>query len=426
MPKIKNNFALFALILGAFFLQACDTGGGYKQRTGWGTAAPSPQAPAQQAPDVVNQQSTAPQISQQTQQQDNLPPVKVGILLPLSGQHEKIGQAMLNAAQIALFDIGHSSFELVPRDTRGTEEGAREAAREALNEGAQLILGPVFASSVRAAKPITQRANVNMIGFSTDWTLAGGNTFILGFLPFDQVERVTAYASKQGIKRVGVITPNTDYGRIVQSTFSTMSPRYGIGTTQSATFSPHSNNLAPDIRAFSRYDARAGAGALTQAPFDAVLMPTGGQQARAIANLLSHNDLPPSLVRRIGTGLFDDDALATESNLEGAWFAAPSPNSRRAFENRYHQTYGEKAPRISTLAYDATALAAVLARKGLSESRRPAFDRRSITNPNGFSGIDGIFRFRQNGTAERGLAVLEYKRGSIVVIDEAPKTFENR
>ncbi len=425
MPKIQNSFLLFALIIGALFLQACDTGGGYSSRSGgWNNQSPSAQSPASQAPSTIGEQTpSTPQTQEQIARDDNLPAVKVGILLPLSGQHEKLGKAMLDAAQIALFDVGHSSFELIPRDTLGTPEGASQAASAAINEGAQLILGPVFAENVRVVKPITQRANINMIGFSTDWTLAGGNTFIMGFLPFDQVERITQYASQQGIKRVGVLAPNTDYGRIVQSTFSTMAPRYGIATTQSASFSPQSTNLAPDVKEFSRYDTRLASNALAQTPYDAILMPTGGQQASAIASLLSLNDLPPAKVRRIGTGMFDDAALATESNLEGAWFAAPSPNARRNFETRFTRTYGTRPPRISTLAYDATALAAVLARKGLTEQRRPAFDRGSITNPNGFSGIDGIFRFRQNGTAERGLAVLEYKRGQIVVIDEAPTTF---
>ncbi|MEM7651539.1 MAG: hypothetical protein AAF204_05605 [Pseudomonadota bacterium] len=116
--------------------------------------------------------------------------------------------------------------------------------------------------------------------------------------------------------------------------------------------------------------------------------------------------------------------MATENNLEGTWFAAPSPSARKSFQQRFISTYGNRPPRLSTLAFDATALAAVLARRGLEQTGRPAFDRNSITSPNGFAGIDGIFRFRSDNTAERGLAVLEFKRGQIVVVDEAPKTFQ--
>jgi ABC-type branched-subunit amino acid transport system substrate-binding protein len=120
----------------------------------------------------------------------------------------------------------------------------------------------------------------------------------------------------------------------------------------------------------------------------------------------------------------DDTALATEPSLEGTWFAAPSPNLRRDFTQKYMGTYGKPAPRLATLAYDATALAAVLAQRGIQQTGQPSFDHAAITNPNGFTGINGIFRFRSDGTAERGLAVLEFKHGQITVIDKAPRTFQ--
>ena len=120
----------------------------------------------------------------------------------------------------------------------------------------------------------------------------------------------------------------------------------------------------------------------------------------------------------------DNTGLAGEAGLSGAWFAAPSPNLRRDFERKYSNVYGRKPPRLATLAYDATALSAVLAQRGLQNQGRPEFDRNALMNPNGFFGIDGIFRFRPDGTAERGLAILEFNRGRIQVIDEAPTTFE--
>lgn len=416
MRAIGNSIFLTSLTLLLFALTACQTGSGYNQRQR------APQV-AQQAPTPTIEQASATDAAIAATPID-LPPVKVAILLPLSGRDKALGESMLKAAQIALFDVGHSNFELIPGDTKGTESGAEDAARTAINDGAQLILGPVFAANVRAVKPIARRARLNMIGFSTDWTLAGDTTFIMGFLPFDQVQRITSFAAEKNLNRVGVMTPETNYGRVISQAFNRTAPGYGITVTGTSSFSPRSHNLAPTLRQFTRYDARVASNSLDQAPYDAVLMPVGGENARAIANLLSHNDLPPRRVKRLGTGLMDDPALATESNLEGAWFAAPSPRARQNFEQRYRATYGERAPRLSTLAYDATALAAALARQGLSTTGRPAFDHRSLTNPNGFSGIDGIFRFRPDGTAERGLAILEFRRGKIVEIDPAPRTFQ--
>ncbi|MCB9983515.1 MAG: penicillin-binding protein activator [Rhodospirillales bacterium] len=424
--NLKATLIALFLLLPALSLSACQSSsGGYTPHR-----ASAPSAPARQDPHVLENPSSNTllgnqQQAAQTMRMADLPAVKVGILLPLSGQHQKLGEAMLNAAQMALFEIGHANLELIPRDTQGTAQGAGQAAKSAIDSGAQLLLGPVFAPSVRSAQPIAARARINMIAFSTDWTLAGNNTYIMGFMPFDQVRRVTGYAARQGIARVGMLGPDTDYGRIVASAFNAAAPSYNIAVTENKTYPASTTNLAPIIKDFTHYDARKSAGALAQSPFDAVLMPVGGQDARSIGSLLTHYGLPPRSVRRIGTGLLDETALASEANLEGSWFAAPTPASRRAFEDRYMNTYGARAPRLTTLAYDATALAAILARRGLQASGRPAFDRNAITNANGFSGLDGIFRFRSDNTAERGLAVLEFRRGQLVVVEQAPTSFQN-
>jgi hypothetical protein len=191
------------------------------------------------------------------------------------------------------------------------------------------------------------------------------------------------------------------------------------------TFPVSTTNLAPVVQSFARFDERKARGTLTQTPFDAVLMPVGNQEARAIGSLLTLYELPPRSVRRLGTGLMDEVSLASEKNLEGTWFAAPPPAARKNFENRFAATYGSAPPRLASLAFDATALAAVLAKRGLTATGKPAFDATSIRNPNGFSGLDGIFRFRNDNTAQRGLAVLEFRRGQTVVIDEAPTTFQH-
>lgn len=386
-------FFLFLVAFAALGLSACESGGGKSVST---------ESIAKPADKTV---AKAP---------DNLAPVKVALLVPLSGRNAALGQSLLNAAQIALFDIGHPNFELMPRDTKGTSDGAGKAAAEAIEEGAQLILGPVFTDEVRGAKPAAHNSGVNMITFSTNWELADDNTYIMGFLPFDQIERITGFAAGQNIKRIGVIAPANDYGRTVISSYQLMASRLGILTPQAITIQPDSPTAANAVRAF----AQGNTG------LEAVFMPLGGDNAAMVSGLLNDNGLPAAQIRRIGTGLFDDAALATRPEMEGAWFAASAPAQRAGFEQRFLQTYNYPPPRLSTLAYDATALASVLAQRGLQARGAPAFDRASITNANGFAGLDGIFRFRQNGMAERGLAVLEIRSGKIVVIDPARTTFQ--
>lgn len=447
----RLNPVSFLLIASVLILGACQTSRGYSPKS-WeqSNAAQQPaEAPPrelseiyaqkiaeQQQADLGMQEQTAmaaqPAFEPEPQPVvDNLPEVKVAILLPLSGKQESLGQSLLKAAQMAVFEIGHNNFELMPRDTAGTPDGARKAAESALQDGAQLILGPVFAEEVKNARPVAERAGVNLIAFSTDWTLAGGNTFIMGFLPFDQIDRITRYAAAHGVRNPAVLASDNDYGRAVVTAYRDMAPRAGLNTSVITTFPSYTNNLPDFIRRFARYDERdanirgtVGVTANMPLPFDAVLMPVGGDLAISIGNLLSQYDLPPSEVRRLGTGLFDDPALAADPSMNGAWFAAPAPAARENFERSFLTNFGYTPPRLASLGYDAAALAAVLAQRGLMAGGNPAFDRGAIMNPNGFAGIDGIFRFRPNGTAERGLAVLEYRNGAITVIDDAPKTFQ--
>jgi ABC-type branched-subunit amino acid transport system substrate-binding protein len=402
--------------------------------------------------------STTPALDDTYQSQQSPAPLapmpqklKVGILLPLTGQHTALGQSMLKSAQMALFDIAQKDFDLRPYDTQGTFEGARQAANKAVQENVSLILGPVFADSVRAVRSITRPRNISVIAFTTDWGVTGDNIHTLGFLPFDQIERIIDYALANNLKRIGVVAPQTPYGKAVISAAEAMGSFMGAELVESYSYPPKTANLSPGLRDFTKYDARnAQAEAYIRAkriekgknvneeiseaeiqrvkaelgpPYDAVLIAAGRENAIAISNLLSHYDLTPRRVKRLGTGLFDDPSLAGEITLNGAAFAAPSPQSREKFEVRYQEIYGTPAPRLASLAYDATALAAVLAHRGIQLYGQPDFSTTAITNPNGFAGIDGIFRFLSNGTVERGLAILEFNSGKIVEIDPAPTTF---
>ena len=141
--------------------------------------------------------------------------VRVALLAPLTGQASHLGQAFLNASQMALFDLNMADFEVAPYDTQSTAAGAKQAATQAINEGASLIIGPLFADSVRAVRGVAARYNISVIGFSTDWTTASENSYVMGFLPFTQVQRIVQHAAKKGYKRVGVIAPEL---RVMAST----------------------------------------------------------------------------------------------------------------------------------------------------------------------------------------------------------------
>ena len=150
------------------------------------------------------------------------------------------------------------------------------------------------------------------------------------------------------------------------------------------------------------------------------MLAEGGDRLRALAPLLPFYDVDPARVRFLGTGLWDEPSLGREPSLVGGWFAGPDPKAGKGFRTRYQQLYGKLPPRIASLAYDATALAAVLART----RPQPYYESSALINPAGFSGIDGIFRFATSGISERGLAVLEVRPDGLRVVSPAPVSFD--
>lgn len=337
--------------------------------------------------------------------------VKVALLVPLTGNAAELGQGMLEAAQMALFDLGDDSFQLIPRDTKGTPGGASEAARDAIAEGAQLILGPLYSSSVGAVRPAVQGAGLGMISFSNNMSQAGSGAWTIGFSPDNQVRRVVSYARSQGIGRIGSLAPRDAYGDAVSTALNAAALDFGARVVRTERYDPAATDLSPAVQSL----ASGGPGS-----FDAILLAEGGPKLRSVASLLPAFQIDPAQVRLLGTGMWDDPTLGSEPALVGGWYAAPDPAARRDFEQRFEAIYGRRPPRLATLAYDAAALAAVLARNG-----GPApFDTLALTNPNGFAGVDGIFRLRPDGLVDRGLAVMEVTPNGNRVIDPAPSSFQ--
>ncbi len=341
-----------------------------------------------------------------------LPPggkVRVALLLPLSGPSSALGQAMLDAAIMAVYDIGADQIELMPHDTATSPETAADAARAAVNDGARLIVGPLLAADVEAVKPVAQQANVPILAFSSTASLAGNGTYLLSFQPGPEIARIVAYARAKGASHFAIFAPRTPYGDLAVTAMQD-----AVSANQSTL------DVVGDYEATAASLADAAKGfAGKGGNYDALMLPDGGQRLKALAALLAYYDIDPDKVHFLGTSLWDDPGLGTEPNLVNGWYAAPAPEARADFERRFAAAEGKPPPRLSTLAYDATALAAVLAKNPAG----PDFSAVALTNPSGFVGLDGVFRLRPDGSVERLLAVLQVERGGRRVLDPAPQSF---
>lgn len=335
------------------------------------------------------------------------------ILLPLTGPQAPLGAALLNAAQLALFEVGDDTFTLVPIDTKGTPEGAAAAAQAAASRHAEIILGPLFAAETRAAATIARPLNLPVVAFTSDRTAIGDGVYSLGFLPGPQAAQVAAYARSTGKSRLAILAPSSDDGRRI-SEFLQNDPQTRPFIAASQYYDPASGDPAPAVKRLIRLDPKTG-----DVGFDALLLLEGGQKLRNLAAILSMQGIDPAKVKLLGTMLWADAAPGKEPALDGAWFAAPPAAAHADFEARYAKAFGTKPPRIASLGYDATALAAVLARKAPHDFSAPA-----LTDVTGFAGVDGIFRLLPDGTAERGYAIDEVERGADVKeISPGPTAF---
>lgn len=335
-------------------------------------------------------------------------PIRIGVLLPLSGNSAGLGQAMLQAAQMALFEVGGDDVALVVRDTEAAPGGAPAAARSAMDDGARIILGPVFGAAAKAVGPVAQPMGVPVISFSNDRDVAGGGVFVMGMLPQDQVDRVVGYASSQGVHRFAALAPSTAYGNRVVSALQNSVAHFNGQIVDTQFYDPSSRDPSEAVKALAKSVGAQG---------DGVMLAEGGDRLRIVAPLLPYFDIDPSKVHLLGTMQWDDPALAAEPALVGGWYAAPPTESWSAFAQRYMAAYGSSPPRLASLAYDATTLALALAKRG------PDFSVQALTEPAGFAGVDGIFRFTPDGVVQRGLAVYEIRKGGPAQIDPAPSSF---
>ncbi len=339
-------------------------------------------------------------------------PLRIGLLLPLSHPStdtQNVAKALLDAAQLAVFESGNPSILLMPADTKGTADGAQQAAALVLRQGAEVVIGPLFAQTTSAAAPVVRARNIPMIAFSTDRSVAGNGVYLLSFQPEEEVRRVVSYAHDQGRTRFSALFPQTPYGNRVSAAFAQIVTEVGGTVAGTATYSGNQQVMLEAVKQI----------AATQP--DAVLLPEGGNNLKTLGPLLPYYNIDPRKVKFMGTGLWDDPAILQEPSVTGGWFAAPEPDARLKFAERFQAAHGYKPPRIASLAYDAVALI-----NSFADTGEP-FQRYTLTtfqDPNGFKGIDGIFRFRPDGTIERGLAVVEVRGSGFTVVSPQPATFQ--
>jgi len=360
---------------------------------------------------------------------------RVALLAPLTGPNAERAQALVQAAQLALDAPGAPKLDVI--DTLGTLDGAAAAANKAIANGAGLILGPLTAGETQAAAGPATRAGVSMLAFTSDDAQSRPGVWVLGLTPAQQVRRLTRSVIAQGKTKFAALLPNTGYGQAMGDAL-----RHALPPEASADIriidDGNVQSAAATVKSISDYEHRRGpieeklraamskrnaegrkeAAELRRtdippAPMDALLLSSIGDQLDVVTSLLPYYDIDAPGVRILGPALWADPLARGTGNLIGAWYAAPDPAARADFDARYTAKYTTQAPGLADLAYDAAAIARVLAANG-------GFSAASLTRPEGFAGVDGVLGLLPDGHVRRGLAVFEIQRGGVQIVDPAP------
>ncbi len=338
--------------------------------------------------------------------------VRVGLVLPLSAQGNAgvAAQSMKNAAEMALAEFKSPNIQLLVKDDGGTPQGAQNGAQQAISEGAEIIIGPLFAQSVSAVGQVARARNIPVIAFSTDASVAGRGVYLLSFLPETDVRRIVDFAVSRGKRSFAAMLPDNAYGAVVEAAFQQEVSRRGGRVLALEKYPLDANRMADA--------ARRVAQAANQV--DSIFIPDGADAVPQVVQALAASGVNLKRDQLLGTGLWDDPRIFSTAALDGGLYAAPESTGFRNFSGRYRARFGQDPVRTATLAYDAVALVAAL----VKTQGPQRFSEQVLTNPSGFAGIDGVFRFRPEGPNERGLAVMRVTPSGGQVVSPAPRSFQ--
>lgn len=353
---------------------------------------PTVQAPAQKPAETAPQANVLPSDTDRH---------RIALLVPMTGSNAAIGQAIANATTMALLDTNAQNLRITTYDTAN---GAGIAANKAIADGARLILGPLTAEDVTAVAAVARPAHVPMITYSNDADTAARDVFVFGQVPGQSVARVIGYARAHGVTAVGAIIPTGVYGQRVAAALSGAARTANVRVTDIETYERTNTSVGSAVR---RVKAKG--------QVDAILIADGARIAAFAAPFANG-------MRLLGTELWaGEGTVARSASLRGSWFAAISDKRFGQFETSYRNRFAANPPRIATLGYDSVLLTLNVARDWKAGT---VFPTGRLYDPQGFIGLDGVFRFNEFGIAERAMEVREVGAGTFTTVSPAPAHFQ--
>jgi ABC-type branched-subunit amino acid transport system substrate-binding protein len=340
--------------------------------------------------------------------------IPVALLVPKSSNSAgTVATSLENAARLAMADLTNVKIDLRVYDTGGSTEQASALAQKAVADGAQIILGPLFADAANAAGVAVSSQNVNVLSFSNNTSIAGSNVFLLGPTFDNSANRLMAFAKRQGKTKAVIVHPNNIEGQFGRNAVQQAAARSGVQIVSVNAFDfsmPGVVAAVPQIKA-----------AMDSTGADTLIITSNSAGALPLlAQMLPEAGVDPSKIQYAGLSRWDVPAQTLVlPGLQNGWFTMPDQGMIRNFEARYTQAYGTSPHQLAGLAYDGIAAIGALVEAG----NKKALTSGALTQDAGFQGVAGAFRLRPNGTNERALSVAMVRNKQVVIIDPAPTKF---
>lgn len=340
--------------------------------------------------------------------------VPVALLVPhgtSNAQEQQLARDLENAARMAVADLSGVDIDLRVYGTAGQASQAQQAAINAVNDGARIIIGPLHAESANAVGVAMADRGINVLTFSNNPTIAGGNLFLLGQTFQNTANRLAGYAVGQGTSRIVAIYSDNLSGRLGRSAIDQALRNNGATLAGSVSFEFSQEGVLDAIPTIRETVETQSA--------DAIFLTANAAGALPLfAQMLPENGLGPDRLQYIGLSRWDTPPQTMQlSGVQGGWFALPDPARADRFNSRFRSAHGSTPHPLAGLAYDGIAAVGALVQSG------QGLGRAGLTQTAGFRGVNGVFRLRPDGTNERGLAVATITDEQVRILSPAPQGF---
>ena len=370
--------------------------------------------------------------------------IKIGVLLPLSGENSQIGRSLLKAAKLSLNKTKNNNIKLFIKDTENSNTNIISSYYELIEEEVDVILGPLFTKNIKIINPVSKDENTLIITFSNNSEIKNESTFISGLAPEDEIREVINYAMSKGSKNFGLIFPNNEYGlrskKLIQNLvlekngeiselvfYNAKKPDFYEVSKKIASYEQRKLKLenkleelknTNTVTAEKKYKKLKNQDTLGELEFDSLFI--GAENVKHIsmlASILPYYDVDPKKVVYIGNSLWANSVTLKEPALEKGIFPNFSKKKFGNFELEYTEAFNTKPHRIAYLAFDLVGLISNLQKKNKK------INVSNITATSGFIGTNGLFRFRSDGSIQRSLSVFQINNQNPIEVKKANLNF---